>query len=81
MTGDDSRGSLKDTAVISPVPIQGAEVGRIQATYGVTTAWFGASTHHWWALDRDHLVEGATPDRLGEAILAARRAGARRWAR
>lgn len=79
MTGDDTRRPLEDTAAISPVPIQGAEVGRIQATYGVTTAWFGGSTRRWWALDHDHLVEGATPDRLGEAILAARRAGARRW--
>ncbi|RKS76500.1 hypothetical protein BZB76_1856 [Actinomadura pelletieri DSM 43383] len=63
-----------DTARIDPVPIRVAEARRIQARYGARTVWFGYFTREWWALvDDARLVEGATPDRLGEAIMAARR--------
>ncbi|MEV3923269.1 hypothetical protein [Actinomadura coerulea] len=63
-----------DTAVIDPVPIRALEARRIEARYGATAVWFGYFTRHWWALvDLAWLVEGKTPDRLGEAIVAARR--------
>lgn len=63
-----------DTAVIDPVPIRVMEARRIEARYDATTVWFGYFTRHWWALvDLSWLVEGKTPDRLGEAITAVRR--------
>ncbi|RKS79267.1 hypothetical protein BZB76_0719 [Actinomadura pelletieri DSM 43383] len=63
-----------DTARVDPIPVRVAEARRIQARYGATTVWFGYFTREWWALvDKARLVEGATPDRLGEAIMAARR--------
>ncbi|MGI5201646.1 hypothetical protein ACQEU6_08700 [Spirillospora sp. CA-108201] len=56
--------------------IRAAEARRIKAIYGVTSVWFGRFTREWWALvDRVQLVEGSTPDRLGEAIAAARGRG------
>ncbi|GAA4238888.1 hypothetical protein GCM10022254_56720 [Actinomadura meridiana] len=62
-----------DTARIDPVPIRVAEARRIEARYG-GVVWFGYFTRGWWALvDEAYLVEGATPDRLGEAIMAVRR--------
>ena len=73
MTGDN-------TAVHDLVPLCQAEARRLQARYGALV-WFGHHTRGWWALvDRARLVEGKSPDQLGEAILAARRAGAWRWA-
>ena len=58
---------------------QRAEAERLQARYGALV-WWGRHTREFWAVvDRVRLVEGETPDQLGEAILAARRAGARRW--
>ncbi|GAA2302299.1 hypothetical protein GCM10010402_71600 [Actinomadura luteofluorescens] len=65
-----------DTAVIDPVPIRVLEARRIEARYGATAVWFGYFTRRWWALvDLVWLVEGKTPDRLGEAIVAARKHG------
>ena len=60
------------TAALDPTPIQRAEVAELRARYGVT-AWFGFHTRRWWALDDDRLIEGATPDRLASAVMAARR--------
>ncbi|TYB44201.1 hypothetical protein [Actinomadura chibensis] len=63
-----------DTAVIDPVPIRVAEARRLQDRYGATTVWFGYFTQEWWALvDRERLVEGENPERLGAEIMAARR--------
>lgn len=64
--------SADDTTALDPTPIRDAEIAELQARYGVT-AWFGFHTRHWWALDEDRLVEGATPDRLVSAVMAARR--------
>ncbi|WP_433463215.1 hypothetical protein [Spirillospora sp. CA-128828] len=70
------RGPLEDTAKVDPVPIRVAEARRIEARYG-GVVWFGYFTGLWWALvDRRALVQAATPDRLGEAIMAARRRAA-----
>jgi hypothetical protein len=56
--------------------IRAAEAHRVEAAYGVTSVWFGRFTREWWALvDRVQLVKGSTPDRLGEAIAAARSHG------
>lgn len=53
-------------------PIQRAEIRDLQARLGVV-AWFGFFTRHWWALDGNRLVEGASPARLADAVIAARR--------
>lgn len=64
---------FEDTATFSVEPIHRAEAARLREQYGVE-AWFGHHTRKWWALvDRRTLVEGMTPERLGEAIVAARR--------
>lgn len=64
-----------DTARFDPVPIRRAEARRIEARYGAVV-WFGYFTRRWWALvDRQYLVHGATPDMLGDAIMAARGRG------
>lgn len=65
-----------DTAVVDPVPIRVMEARRVQAQYGGVTVWFGYFTRSWWALlPEARLVEGRTPDRLGQAIAAARGRG------
>ncbi|WP_433464354.1 hypothetical protein [Spirillospora sp. CA-128828] len=62
-----------DTVRIDPVPIRVAEARRIEDRYG-GVVWFGYWTRRWWALvDEQALVHGATPTRLGEAIVAVRR--------
>ncbi|MBO2456547.1 hypothetical protein [Actinomadura violacea] len=69
-------GAFEDTATFSAEPIHRAEADRFRELYGVT-AWFGHHTRKWWALvDQRDLVEGTTPERLGEAIMAARRRAA-----
>lgn len=68
------------TGRIDPAPIQRAEITDLEARLGVT-AWFGFHTRRWWAIDDDRLVEGATPDRLADAVMTARRVRAARWAR
>ncbi|WP_433465686.1 hypothetical protein [Spirillospora sp. CA-128828] len=66
-------GPLENTAVIDPEPIRAVEARRICDQYGAVV-WFGYFTRRWWALvDQHALVQGATPDRLGQAIMAARR--------
>ncbi|MDL4815469.1 hypothetical protein [Actinomadura opuntiae] len=69
-------GPFEDTAAFSAEPIHQAETRRFRERYGVV-AWFGHFTRNWWALvDCRTLVEGTTPERLGEAIIAARRRAA-----
>ena len=59
---------------MAPIAIdQRAEARRLQARYGVLV-WWGPHTREFWAMvDRTRLVEGATPEALGQAILTARR--------
>ncbi|WP_433236033.1 hypothetical protein [Actinomadura nitritigenes] len=68
-------GPFEDAAIVKAEPVRRADpmADRFRERYGVT-AWYGHHTPAWWALvDRWALVEGATPEQLGEAIMAARR--------
>lgn len=67
------RADLPDvTARIDSRPIVRAEIHDLQRRFGVPV-WFGFHTRRWWALVEDHLVEAATPARLGDAVMAERR--------
>ncbi|WP_018655920.1 hypothetical protein [Actinomadura flavalba] len=67
-----------DTAVIDLAPIHAAEVARLHGQFPAARVWFGHHTRRWWAMDGACLVEGATPDDLMNALIAAEM---RRWGR
>jgi hypothetical protein len=53
-------------------PAHGNDLRTLQELFPGALVWHGQHTGHWWAMDSGQLLEGDTPQQLGDELTRAR---------